>query len=150
MSGQRVQKGTNYYAAPGAKTTRRARTVYLGEFEVYTRYSTTRTATLLRDTVHIQGADLKKALVETEVNGEVTTETTLYQLGNHIGSVVLELDDSTRLFRMKEYNPYGESNYFAVAVHNAAPIKYRNMAKERDFEETGFSYYRLLVLRYLV
>ena len=78
MSGQRVQKVTNDYAAPGAKTTRKARTVYLGAFEVYTRYSTTRTATLLRDKVHIQGADHTKALVETEVNGEVTTETTLY------------------------------------------------------------------------
>jgi hypothetical protein len=78
MSGQQVQKDTNYYAAPGAKTTQKARTVYLGAFEVYTRYSITRTATLLRDTVHIQGADQTKALVETEVNGQVTTETTLY------------------------------------------------------------------------
>lgn len=92
-----MQKVTNDYAAPGAKTTRKARTLYLGAFEVYTRYSTARTATLLRDKVYIQGADHTKALVEREVNGEVTTETTLYQFGYHIGSVVLELADSNKV-----------------------------------------------------
>jgi RHS repeat-associated protein len=141
MNGERVRKVTNYYASPGATASRKAQTVYIGGFEVYTRFSTSGPAMLVRDTVHIQGADQTMALVEREVKGGVATEITRYQFGNHIGSIALELDDSSQVISYEEYTPYGNSSYFTAAVQTATPKRYRYMAKERDFEETGFYYY---------
>jgi YD repeat-containing protein len=76
MKGERVRKVTNYYAVPGATASRKSQTVYVGAFEVYTRYGTSGAAMLTRNTVHIQTGDETIALVETEVKGELTTETT--------------------------------------------------------------------------
>jgi hypothetical protein len=56
------------------------------------------------------------ALVETEVKGGVTTETTRSQFGNHIESIALELDDSNQVNSYEEYTPYGDPSYFAPAV----------------------------------
>jgi len=141
MSGQRVRKVTENYAAPGATTTRKSQTVYIGAFEAYSQYATDGAENLVRNTVHIEDNKATVALVETQRKGEVTDLITRYQFGNHLGSVLLELDDSSQIITYEEYSPYGDSTYFAIDIQKRAPKRYRYMAKERDQDETAFYYY---------
>ena len=64
-----------------------------------------------------------------------------YQLGNHLGSASLELDEAGGLISYEEYSPYGNTTY--QAGRSAAEVslkRYRYTAKERD-EENGFTYH---------
>ena len=64
-----------------------------------------------------------------------------YQLGNHLGSAALEVDDATKVISYEEYHPYGSTAYQATDQTREAPAKrYRYIGKERD-EESGFSYH---------
>jgi len=63
-----------------------------------------------------------------------------YQLGNHLGSVMLELDDKAEIISFEEYFPYGNTSYQAARNQIEAPKRYRYTEKERD-EESGFYYY---------
>jgi RHS repeat-associated protein len=66
---------------------------------------------------------------------------TRYQLGNHLGSAVLELDGGAQVISYEEYYPYGSTAYQAVRSGvEVSPKRYRYTGKERD-EETGFSYH---------
>ena len=64
-----------------------------------------------------------------------------YQLGNHLGSASLELDDIGAVISYEEYYPYGNTAY--QAGRNVAEVglkRYRYTGKERD-EESGFYYH---------
>jgi RHS repeat-associated protein len=64
-----------------------------------------------------------------------------YQLGNHLGSASLELDQNGDLISYEEYHPYGTTAF--QAGRSAAEVslkRYRYTAKERD-EESGFNYH---------
>jgi RHS repeat-associated protein len=63
-----------------------------------------------------------------------------YQLGNHLGSACLELDDQAQIVSYEEYSPYGSSTYQAVRSQTETPKRYRYAGKERD-EESGLYYY---------
>lgn len=86
------------------------------------------------------------ALVETKMveNGNAINNPApaqRYQLGNHLGSASLELDESGGLISYEEYAPYGSTAY--QAGRSAAEVslkRYRYTGKERD-EETGFTYH---------
>ena len=60
-----------------------------------------------------------------------------YQLGNHLGSAALELDDQAQVISYEEYHPYGTTAYEAARRQTETPKRYRYTGKERD-EETGF------------
>jgi hypothetical protein len=65
-----------------------------------------------------------------------------FQFSNHLGSAVLEMDDSTsaRIISYEEFTPYGESAY--IGGSNLAEVKrkrYRHSGKERD-RESGLHY----------
>jgi RHS repeat-associated protein len=60
-----------------------------------------------------------------------------YQLGNHLGSVSLELDGEGQIISYEEYTPYGSTSYQAVRSQTETPKRYRYTGKERD-EESGF------------
>lgn len=64
-----------------------------------------------------------------------------YQLGNHLGSVSLELDEFGDLISYEEYHPYGTTSF--QAGRSAAEVslkRYRYTAKERD-DESGLNYH---------
>ena len=57
-----------------------------------------------------------------------------YQLGNHLGSVSLELDNEAHIISYEEYTPYGNTSYQAVRSRTETPKRYRYTSKERDEE----------------
>ncbi len=63
-----------------------------------------------------------------------------YQLGNHLGSAGLELDDEAQIISYEEYYPYGSTTYQAVRSQTEASKRYCYTGKERD-EESGFYYH---------
>jgi RHS repeat-associated protein len=134
---------TETYAAAGAAPTRKSQTLYLGGFEIYSRFAADGTTpTLVRDSVHILDGSKTVAIVENQTKGEVASEPLMrYQFTNHLGSVSLELDDTAAIISYEEYTPYGSSSYFAVGSKVEALKRYRYTGKERDDEETGFYYY---------
>ena len=66
---------------------------------------------------------------------------TRYQLGNHLGSAALEVDETGLVISYEEYHPYGTTAY-AVGTEAAevSRKRYRYTGKERD-EETGLYYH---------
>jgi RHS repeat-associated protein len=90
--------------------------------------------------VHVADDTRRIALVETRVDTPVPERTTRYQLGNHLGSVALELDHQSALISYEEYTPYGSTTYQAMSGQLEAGARYRYAAKERD-DESGLYYY---------
>ena len=97
--GQRVRKVTERAAGPGATPTRMKERIYLGGFEIYREYDTNgSTVSLERETLHLMDGQQRVALVETRTQGDDGSPAQLirYQLGNHLGSASLELDEAGR------------------------------------------------------
>lgn len=118
--------------------------IYLGGFEVYRKYNGTGSVVELeRETLHIMDDKQRIALVETRTLGNepLPPQTIRYQLGNHLGSAVLEVDEQAQVITYEEYHPYGTTAYGAGRSAAEVSLKrYRYTGKERD-EETGFSYH---------
>ncbi len=120
--------------------------IYLGGFEVYRKYNGNRqTVVLERETLHVMDDEQRVALVEmrtldTAGNDLAPPQLIRYQLGNHLGSAALEMDDQAQVISYEEYHPYGTTAYQSSRSQNETPKRYRYTGKERD-EETGFSYH---------
>ena len=117
--------------------------IYLGGFEVYRRRQGTEW--LERETLHIMDDKQRIALVETRTldsagNDPAPQQFIRYQIGNHLGSVSLELDEQARIISCEEYTPYGSTSYQAVRSQTEVAKRYRYTGKERD-EETGLNYH---------
>jgi RHS repeat-associated protein len=141
-AGQRVRKVTERQTG-----TRKDERIYVGGFEVYREYNGHAVwAKLERETLHVTDGQQRIALVETktvDADGPPSTPTPLirYQLGNHLGSALLELDESGEVISYEEYYPYGATAYQAGrSLAEVSQKRYRYTAKERD-EETGFYYH---------
>jgi len=135
--GQRVRKVTE--TAAGALKDER---LYLGGFEIYRKHSG-QYAGLLRETLHIMDDQQRIALVETrnDVDDGTLVAVIRYQLGNHLGSAVLEVDEQQRIITYEEYAPYGSTTYQAVRTDvEVAAKRYQYVGKERD-EETSLLYH---------
>jgi RHS repeat-associated protein len=145
-AGQRVRKVTERQAAAGQTPTRKEERIYLGAFEIYRTYENVgATPTLERDTLHVMDDQQRIALVETRTldtsGGDPAPRQLIrYQIGNHLGSACLELDEVAQVISYEEYSPYGSTAYHAVRSQTETPKRYRYTGKERD-EETGFSYH---------
>jgi RHS repeat-associated protein len=143
-AGQRVRKVTEREAAEDAAPTRMKERIYLGGFELYREYAGDgQTLTLERETLHITDDKQRIALVETRTQGNepgVPQQLIRYQLGNHLGSASLELDDQAQILSYEEYTPYGSTSYQAVRSQTETPKRYRYAGKERD-EESGLYYH---------
>jgi RHS repeat-associated protein len=63
---------------------------------------------------------------------------TRFQLGNHLGSAVLEVDEAGKVLSYEEYHPYGTTAYRSATGAAEVSLK-RYTGKERD-EETGLYY----------
>ena len=84
------------------------------------------------------------ALVETrkEVDDGSPERLMRYQLGNHLGSASVDLDEGGALIAYEDYHPYGTTAF--QAGRSAVEVKlkrYRYTGKERD-EESGLCYHR--------
>lgn len=141
-SGERVRKVVQ--KAPGLIEER----IYLGGFEVFRRHRGPQGQEQLvfeRETLHVSDDAGRIALVETrtvDTDGTDNAPPQLirYQLGNHLGSAVLELDDDSQIISYEEYSPYGSTTYQAVRSATETPKRYRYTGKERD-DETGLYYH---------
>lgn len=135
-TGQRARKVT-------ARGNRVSERIYLGVFEIYREYDGDGdTVTLERETLHVMDDKKRIALVERRTQGSDAGAAHLvrYQLGNHLGSAVLELDADARIISYEEYYPYGSTSYQAVRSQTETPKRYRYSGKERD-EESGLYYH---------
>ena len=144
-AGERVRKVTDAAAGPGVEPTRKGERIYLGGFELYREYAADGTPTLERETLHVMDDKQRVALVELKTVAPASDDTPArlvrYQLGNHLGSVALEVDDRGRVISYEEYHPYGSTAYQAVdAAVRAAGKRYRFTGQERD-DETGLGYH---------
>jgi RHS repeat-associated protein len=117
--------------------------LYLGGFEIYREYDAGGGLYLERETLHVMDGQQRIALVETRTQGDdgAPAQLARYQLGNHLGSASLELDETGRIISYEEYYPYGSASYQAVGASiKAAAKRYQYTGKERD-EETGLNYH---------
>jgi RHS repeat-associated protein len=141
-SGLRVRKV--WEKAPGMTEER----IYLGGFEIFRRHAGAigpDTATFERETLHVTDDKRRMAIVETRTldtagADQAPGQLIRYQLGNHVGSASLELDDGALIISYEEYSPYGSSTYQAVRKQTETPKRYRYTGKERD-EESGLCYF---------
>lgn len=122
---------------------RKEERLYIGGFEVYRKYNgSSGKFKLERETLHIMDDKQCIALVETRTEGDdpAPVELIRYQLGNHLGSASLELDDTAQVISYEEYYPYGSTSYQAVRSQTETPKRYRYTGQERD-EESGLYYH---------
>ncbi|WP_216912975.1 SpvB/TcaC N-terminal domain-containing protein [Nocardia noduli] len=139
-AGQRVRKV--WEKAPGLTEER----IYLGGFEIFRTHGgpiSSNTATLERETLHVMDGQQRISLVETRTidragNDQAPQQLIRYQVGGHLGSASVELNDRAQIISYEEYAPYGSSTYQAIATET--PKRYRYTGKERD-DETGLCYY---------
>lgn len=146
-SGQRTLK--TCHGRNGARTAER---IYLGACEIYREYDPAGEVKLERQSLHVMDQARRICVLETTTvdmaptAGPRTTTaspTTLtrYQFGNHLGSAVLELDDSAAIITYEEYYPYGGTSLQSGrSVAEVGLKRYRFTGKERD-RETGFYYH---------
>ncbi len=142
-AGHRIRKTTNSQAQTGQTAIRTNERVYLGEIELYREFAADGvTATLQRETLHIEAGQQVIALVETRTVGvdRGLAQLTRYQHTSHLGSAVLELDDTAQIICYEEYFPYGSTSYQAVRNQTDTPKRYRYTGKERD-EENDLYYH---------
>jgi RHS repeat-associated protein len=142
-NGERARKLTDRQATLGAQPLRKCERLYLGGVEIYREFNTDGATVLLeRETLHIMDGERRIALVEarTQGNDGSPAQAIRYQVGNHLGSAVLELDETAQIVSYEEYFPYGSTSYQAVRSQTETPKRYRYTGKERD-EESGLYYH---------
>ena len=133
--GERVRKAN--LDATGAVVSER---IYFGGYELYREYGPTGTVTLERQTLHVSDGARRIAILDTttiasSAGAPAPSTTTRYQLGNHVGSVSLELDETSAILAYEEYYPYGSTSF--QTGRSAAEVglkRYRFTGKERDAE----------------
>jgi len=119
--------------------------LYLGGFEIF-RKKVNGNLELERETLHIMDDTRRIAVVETlTVNNGTTVQNPepvqRYQLGNHLESASLELDENANIISYEEYYPYGDTSYRAGrSVAETGLKRYRYTGKEKD-EESGLYYH---------
>jgi RHS repeat-associated protein len=117
--------------------------VYLGRNEIYRR-TVAGTVTTERETLHVQDGARRVALIETTtVDGQSVANplpVLRYQLDDHLGGSVVEVDADCALLSYEEYHPYGTTSFRSAAGAAQTSLKrYRFTGKERDVE-TGLYY----------
>ena len=115
--------------------------IYVDGYEVW-RKSTSGTPVEERQTVHVQDGETRIAMLEMKtVSGgsAVPTPTAVVrmQMGNHLGTALLELTEEGEIISYEEYHPYGSTAWWSGdAGIDVSRKRYRYTGMERD-EETG-------------
>lgn len=155
-AGQRVRKVVEHYTS-GAATLIEER-VYFGGFELYRRHQGAGSGLdkeVVRElqTLHVMDGEQRVALVDTRtvemapedeeptvLAVEARTTRVVYQLGNHLGSACLEVDEDGEVVRYEEFHPYGSSALlYAREGEEDEPKRYRFTGMECD--DTGLQYH---------
>jgi RHS repeat-associated protein len=141
-AGERVIKAT---ISQNGK--RNAERLYLGACEIYRTYDGNGNVNLERQSLHAGGATGRICLFETTTIDATASPASLpsvlsrYQLSNHLGSAILELDGAAAVITYEEYYPYGSTSLRAGRSAAEVSLKrYRYTGKERD-TENGFYYH---------
>ncbi len=121
--------------------------IYLGGYEIYRkRRKGDEQVTFERVTLHVVDGARRVAMVETTTVDEdmaafEAVSRTRYELDNHLGSAVLEVDGAGEVLSYEEYLPFGAAALRA-GRHGGGfgPKRYRYTGKERD-DETGLYYH---------
>lgn len=115
---------------------------YIGSMEIYREKNSGGGTTLERETLHLMDDKDRIAMADTETtNGAAGATLVRYQLGNHLMSAALELDDGAKLISFEEYFPFGTTSFSTTDGTREVPAKrYRYTGKERD-EESGLNYH---------
>jgi RHS repeat-associated protein len=141
-AGQRVRKVWEHNALIEER-------IYLGGAELYRKrqqQGQNWEVVLERKTLHVMDDERRIALVETK-----TIDTSVppfqpspvirFQLGNHLGSSMLEVDEFGLVISYEEYHPYGTTAYCSgTSAAEVSRKRYRYTGKEQD-EETGLYYH---------
>lgn len=123
--------------------------IYLGSVEIFRERQGAAAPHLERQTIHVSDNTSRIAQVDiktidennSDPNNPLNTNLIRYQYGNHLGSAVIETDDSGNVISYEEYHPYGTSAYRVSKSNVDFSLKrYRFSGKERD-DETGFYYF---------
>ena len=118
--------------------------ISLAGFEIFRRRNAAGAVSLERESLHVMDGGRRIALVDTRTQGDeagVPAQLVRFQLGNHLGSATLELDDAGHVISYEEYYPYGSTSYQAGrSVAEVSLKRYRYTGRERD-SETGLSYH---------
>jgi len=110
--------------------------IYIGNYEIYKKI-TNGTLNVERETLHI--ADDKQRIAQ--IDSDITTTTTRYQLSDHLGSASVELDENADIISYEEYYPFGTTSYRSGRTETEVSQKrYKYVMKELD-NETGLYYY---------
>jgi RHS repeat-associated protein len=113
--------------------------IYLGGYESHRR-TLNGSVTFRRDTVHIMDDARRIAMVETKTvdtspGADVPEVRVRYQLSNHLGSSVLEVDDTATVISYEEFHPYGTTSLrLATGAAEVSAKRYRYTGKEKDDE----------------
>ncbi len=133
--GQRVRKTVIDNSTTGLTKIRK----YVGHWEEYSEGATGASATLVRETLHINDTANRIALIDTEITG--STQALRYQFSNQISTATLELDENANVITYEEYYPFGSTSFQSGRTGAEVNLKrYRYTGKERD-EETGLYYH---------
>jgi RHS repeat-associated protein len=116
--------------------------LYLGGAELF-RQRTGETLSLERATLHVMDGHRRVAVIETRRQSTGRDPSpprqVRFQLGDHLGSSVMELDADGSVISYEEYHPYGTTAYSALRDGDRSLKRFRHSGRERD-DETGFSY----------
>ncbi|MEP7304386.1 MAG: SpvB/TcaC N-terminal domain-containing protein [Acidobacteriota bacterium] len=135
-AGQRVRK---VVARQGGLVEER---IYLGTVDLFAR-AQTGAPVLARETLHLMDDTRRVAMVDTLTLGTdgSAPQTIRFQHDNHLGSAVLELDESGAIVSYEEYYPFGSTSFQSGrSLVEVQQKRYRYTGKERD-EESGLYYY---------
>ncbi|MFE9328206.1 SpvB/TcaC N-terminal domain-containing protein [Nocardia sp. NPDC052278] len=142
-AGNRLRKVTDRAAPASREPTRREERITLGPIELHRIYNSDGTTVMReRETLSVMFGTDRAALIETRTLGTDRGPAQLvrFQLGNHLGSATLELDDGSDIISYEEYFPFGSTAYQAVRSQSETPKRYRFTAQERD-QESDLSYH---------
>ncbi|SMX36815.1 SpvB/TcaC N-terminal domain-containing protein [Maliponia aquimaris] len=140
--GARIRKVTDLAAGPGAVPRPKDERLYLGSLEYY-RVHNGGPAGLERRSLSVSDDTGRVAVIDSRngIDDGTPLRITRYQLSNHIGSAVMELDATGRTLTYAEFHPYGTLAYQATdSTLQVAPQTYRYSGMERD-EESGLSHH---------
>ncbi|WP_253299824.1 toxin TcdB middle/N-terminal domain-containing protein [Wolbachia endosymbiont of Chironomus riparius] len=140
--GQRIRKVTETYQNSESNYTR-VEKIYFGDIEV-TRTYQDNNLKKEKYSIHIADDKSKVALNKYWTKGtpdETRGDQDRYQLGNHLDSVALELNDKAEIITYEEYLPFGGTALIAgKTAREVSEKEYRYSGKERD-DSTGLYYY---------
>ena len=136
-----MKKATFWQTAGTGTPNIKSETLYLGGYEVVTKYNASGTATDQWEISHTTADFGRLGSIEQKVLGSNQSILHRFTLSDHLGSSCTELDISANIIGYTEYHPFGTVAYQATdSTLGALARRYQYCGKEKD-EESGLHYY---------